>query len=38
MRRGGKEQIVFPINQGFMELEQRCWLDEGAEFANAAGV
>src|SRR5207253_7800925 len=36
MRRGGKEQAVFPIYQGFVQLEQRCRLDEGAKFRNPA--
>jgi hypothetical protein len=34
MRRGGKEQAVFPIYQRLVELEQRCRLDERAKFRN----
>jgi hypothetical protein len=36
MRRGGKEQAVFPIHQGFVELEQRCRFDERADLRNPA--
>ena len=36
MRRGGKEQAVFPIHQGLVELEQRCRLDERAKLRNPA--
>ncbi len=33
---GGKEQTIFPIHQGFVELEQRCRLDERAKLRNPA--
>ena len=36
MRRGRKEQAVFPIHQGLVELEQCCRLDERAKLGNAA--
>ena len=36
MRRGGKEQAVFAIHQGLVELEQRCRLDERAKLRNPA--
>jgi len=36
MWRIGKEQAVFPIHQGLVELEQRCRLDERAELRNPA--
>ena len=36
MRRGRKEQAVFPIHQGLVELEQRCRLDERAKLRNPA--
>ena len=35
-RRGGKEQAVFAIHQGLVELEQGCRLDERAKFRNPA--
>ncbi len=31
---GGKEQTIFPIHQGFVELEQCCWLNERAKLRN----
>jgi hypothetical protein len=36
MRRGGKEKAVFPLDQGFVELEQVCRLDERAKLRNQA--
>ena len=36
MRRRGKEQAVLPIHQGFVELEQRCRLDQRVKFRNPA--
>ena len=36
MRRGRKEQAVFPVHQALVELEQRCRLDERAELRNPA--
>ena len=38
MRRRGKEQVVFPIHQGLVELEQCCWLDECAKLGNPASA
>jgi hypothetical protein len=38
MRRRGKEQPVFPIHQGLVELEQRCRLDERAKLRNPARI
>src|SRR5437870_2391452 len=35
-RRGRKKQAVFPIYQGFVELEQRCRPDERAKLRNPA--
>lgn len=35
---GGKEQTLFPIHQGLVELEQRCRLDERAKFLNPTGT
>jgi hypothetical protein len=36
MRRRGKEQAVFPIHQGSVELEECCRLDERAKLGNPA--
>jgi hypothetical protein len=36
MRRIGKEQAVFPIYQGSVELEECCRLDERAKLGNPA--
>lgn len=36
MRGGGKEQAVFTIHQGLVELEQCCRLDERAKLRNPA--
>ena len=36
MRRRGKEQAVFPIHQGSVELEECCRLDERAKLGNSA--
>jgi hypothetical protein len=34
--RGGKEQAILTINQRLVEFEQRCRLDQHAEFWNPA--
>ena len=36
MRRRGKEQAIFPIHQGSVELEECCRLDERAKLGNPA--
>ena len=38
MRRGGKEQAAFLMHQRFVELEQRCRLDERASFGVRRGL
>ena len=38
MRRGRKEYAVFAIDQGLVEFEQRCRLDERAELRNPSAA
>ena len=38
MRRRGKEEAVFAIHEGSVELEQRCWFDERAKLRNPARI